>query len=512
MQRISLVQSALAVALLIVAGIVPVSLGEDGKDGESEGGPKLDPGKEGGEEPAKPAEPAEPPAFRLGEKDQRKVEKALEKYLVPSKKSRAENQKAIEKLIAKGFDGHSLLEDVPALEVIANGSRVFGSKAGRKGAIVSVKVPPDVHGFPGGVGTVNYWLYLPKNYTDKKLWPVVFALPDTKAFPDTSRYLKDVWLKNSAAIRDGFIVAVPTPSAKGKRWRTDSKSYARAMIALRHVLGTFEGHSKTAGPASDYTRVFIDGQDIAALLGARFSELFAGAILRGTDGTPGSINLRKYGQLHGLPAYCIVDPGKKSQRTFAMLVKEGNEDSVVVESADPIAADVESVAKWMAAVPARTQPREITYTLHDGSFQRHHWINVLAFDNTLKPPAGFTASCDRVNNVVTIQSRGLQQFEVSLNDALVDLNRDVTVKVMDDDQELIAYQGKAARDYSKVLTELIETNQPWRIYPVRISIDVPALRKSAAEAEAAAKAKAAAEKDVEEKGTSVGVTGGSLDR
>ena len=88
------------------------------------------------------------------------------------------------------------MEDVGALSEIANASRVFGSKAGRKGAIVTVKVPLAVHGFPGGVGTVSYSVYLPKKYTDKKLWPVLFCLPNTKDFPTTANYIKDVWLKS----------------------------------------------------------------------------------------------------------------------------------------------------------------------------------------------------------------------------------------------------------------------------------------------------------------------------
>ena len=505
MRTYSLNPAAILVTAMLLAGTASVLWAqEDGGDPAPEGEPNK--------EPAKEAQPQEPPLFKLSEKDRKKVHKALEKYLVPSKKSRADNAKGLEKLIDKKFEGHSLLEDVAALTDMANQSRVFGSKAGRKGAIVSVKVPPDVHGFPGGVGTVNYWLYLPKGYSDKKLWPVLFALPNTKDFPDTSRYLKDVLLKNSESIRNGYIVAVPTPSAKHKQWRTDSKSYARAMIALRHVVGTFEGQRKTAGPASDYTRVFLDGGDIAALLGARFSELFAGVILRGADGKAGRVDLRKFGQLNGLAAYCVVDPGSKNQSRFVAAVKDANPATVSVESKDLLAVDVEAMAKWMTELPARAHPRTISYTIHDGSFQRHHWINVLKYDSSMKPPADFTATCDRINNVVTIESRGLTQFEVSLNDALVDLNRDLTVKVVENDKEMIAYEGRAPRDLSMVLTELVDSNMPWRIYPVRISIDVPTLRQRAAEAEAAAKAKEAEEKKAEEGGTSVGVTGGSLDR
>jgi hypothetical protein len=492
-----------ALALLIAAPTLPAYQGsgvpkappgkkkQDTEEKKPEEDPEAKPEDKPGDESEKPEEKApaaeEPPVFKLSEKDRKKVNKELRAFLLPNKKSRAEMAKGFEKLSKKPIDGHSIMEDVQALSEIANGARVFGTKAGRKGAIVSIKVSPDVHGFPGGVGTVNYWIYLPKGYTDKKLWPVIFCLPNTKAYPDTSRYLKEVWQKKSKAIQNGFIVAVPTPASKGKQWRTDPKSYARAMIALRHVAGTYDQGRKTGGPASDYTRIFIDGGDVAALLAARFSELFAGAILRGSDGAAGSLNMRDTGGLNALPAYCVIDPKKSRQKTFAGILKTDNGATEVVEAADPLAADADKIAEWMTALPARTQPRSIQYTIHDGSFQRHHWINVIGFDSALKPAASFEATCDRANNVVTIKNRGLTEFEISLNDALVDLNREFTIKVIEDDKEYLAWKGKAPRDFAMYLSEQIDSNQPWRVYPVRIAVDMPSLRKKAAE-EAAKKA------------------------
>ena len=498
---LALVHVVLAVGIFLVTG--PSAFAEDKPPAAPGNEPGKDPGKE---DPAKKVQPEEAPVFVLSEKDRKKVAKELNKFLVPAKKGSARTSSGIEKLEKKPINGHSLMEDVAALTEIANASRVFGSKAGRKGAIVTVKVPPDVHGFPGGVGTVNYSIYLPKKYSDRKLWPVLFCLPNTKDFPTTSNYIKDVWQK-SPTIKDEFIVVVPTPASKGKDWRTDAKSYARALITLRHVAGTFGASRKTGGPASDYTRIWIDGDDTAALLAARFTEFFAGAILRGSDGKAGSINLRTAGGLNGLPAYCIVNPKKSKQTKYAELLKTDNAATEVVQFENPLAADAEAIAKWMKGLPPRGTPRSIQYTIHNSSFQRHQWINVLRYDSSLDPPASFEAVADRATNTVTVKARGLTQFEISLNDALVDLNNDVTIIVEEDGKPLEVLKGKVARDLGTMLTELIESNQPWRVYPVRIAVDMPTLRRKAAEAEAAKKAKEAAEKKAKGEESSAEVVG-----
>ncbi|MHC4940196.1 MAG: hypothetical protein ACYTHK_14705 [Planctomycetota bacterium] len=491
--------------LAILVGIAPALHAQ-----EPAGEEKQDPPKEGEEKKAEET-PQEPKAFVLSEKDRKKVEKELNAFLVPSKKGRAEMARGLEKLDKKPIDGHSFMEDVTALTEISNHSRVFGSKAGRAGSVRSVDVPPEVHGFPGGVGTVKYWIRLPKGYRDKQLWPVIFCLPDAKAFPDTAKYIKDVWMK-SATAKEKYIVVAPTPAAKGKRWRTDPTSYARAMITLRHVLGTFDADRKTGGPASDYLRVFVDGEDMAAIVAARFSEMFAGAVLRGATGTVGRVKLRAAGGLNRLPAYCVIKPGKGPQQKFVGILRADNAATVAVESEDSNAADPEAIVQWMEGLPKRTAPRSITYTIHDSSFQRHHWINVLRFDGSRKDPVAFDATCDRINNVVTINSNGLIQFEVSLNDALVDLNRVVTINVVEGDKTYEAWKGKLTRDLGAMLIELVESNQPWRVYPSRVSIDMPAIRAAAAEAEAEKKAEEAAKEETEKKGASVEITGGSLDR
>jgi len=427
---------------------------------------------------AKPAEePKEPPAWKIPDKDLRKIESPLDEFLRGDPKDRADLLKKIEKAVERPVDGHSMLEDVERLIDIANHARNFNPKL-KKGQVQEIPVGPEVHGFPA-IGTVKYWLYVPKEYRDDRLWPLLFCIPDQKKYGDGKKYVED-WIAKSPAVAEGFLVVVPQPHAKGAQWTTPA-SLARAMITLRHAAGTFGVDKKEAGPATDYLRIFIDGEDEASVIAARFPELFAGAVLRGADGRAGGPSVAAIGQLSGMPAFCVVDPKSKAQRDFAQKIVERNEASVVIEDAS-LDGNPTAMGIWMDKLPARKpEPRDISYTVHDGSFQRHYWINVLDFDASYKPAASFRATADRAKNDVTVEVEGISRFEVFLSDALVDLSRPVRIVIMEEGRELPFFLTKDGRDtltreLGTMLGELLDSNHPWRIYPVKLVVDVAELR------------------------------------
>ncbi|MFI5403785.1 MAG: hypothetical protein ACHQ1G_12680 [Planctomycetota bacterium] len=453
--------------------------------------------------------PKEPPAWKLPEKDVKKLADLLSEYLGGPAKERAELLKKIEKTIEKPVDGHSALEDVAALVTMCNDARGFNPKL-KKGQVQELSVGPEVHGFPN-IGTVKYWLYVPKDYPRDRLWPLLFCIPDQRKHGDGKKYIED-WVAKSPAVAQSFLVAVPQPNAKGAEW-TSPESLARAMITLRHAGGTFGVDAKEAGPASDYLRVFIEGEDEASVIAARFSEAFAGAILRGADGRTGSkTNVAAAGQLSGMPAYCLVDPKSKSQRELAQMILAKNAASVVVEDGT-LAGDPAAIGEWMDKLPARApEPREISYSVHDGSFQRHYWISVLDFDASVEPAASFSAKADRATNDVRIEVDGVERFELFLSDALVDLSRPVRIVVAEGDKELPFFATEKgtdtlARDLGTMLGELLDSNHPWRVYTVKLVVNVRELRERAAAAEAAAAPPAEGAKPAEDAGKPAGEAG-----
>ncbi len=434
-----------------------------------------------------PEEPKEPPAWRIPDKDARKLQDLFAEYLGGPAKERAEVLKKIERAIEKPIDGHSMLEDVAALVSMANRARGFNAKV-KKGQVQEVPVGPEVHGFPN-TGTVKYWLYVPKEYPGDRLWPLLVCIPDQKKHGDGKKYAEE-WVSKSPSVAQSFVVVVPQAHAKGAEW-TSPESLARAMISLRHAAGTFGVEPKDGGPATDSLRIFLEGADEASIIVARFPEVFAGAILRGADGRAGAKpNVAAAGQLSGVPAFCVIDPKSKAQREFAQRIHAKNAASAVVEDGS-LVGDPAAIGQWMEKLPARPpQPREIAYSVHDGSFQRHYWINVIDFDASVDPAASFTATADRAKNEVRIDVDGIGRFELFLSDALVDLNRPVRIVISEADKEFAFFATKdgfdtLTRDVGTMLGELLDSNHAWRVYPVKLLVDVRELRERAAAAEAA---------------------------
>jgi hypothetical protein len=239
-------------------------------------------------------------------------------------------------------------------------------------------------------------------------------------------------------------------------------------------------------------RIFIDGEDEASVIAGRFPEMFAGAVLRGADGrTSARPNVARYGQLSGMPAFLVIDPKSKAQKTFAQEVLKQNPKGVIIEDAT-VEGNPKAIGVWMEKLdPRPAEPREISYTVHDSSFQRHYWINVLDFDASLDPPASFRATADRAKNDVVVDVDGISRFELFLSDALVDLNKPVRVVVMEDDKELPFFdtddgRDTLTRDVGTMLDELLDSNQPWRVYTVKLQVNVRELRDRAAKKAAAA--------------------------
>jgi hypothetical protein len=237
-------------------------------------------------------------------------------------------------------------------------------------------------------------------------------------------------------------------------------------------------------------RVFIEGEDEASVIAARFAEAFAGAVLHAADGKAGA-NVARAGQLSGMPAFCVVNPKSKGQREFAQATLARNAAGVVVEDETGV-GNPAAIGIWMDKLPVRhSQPRQIDYSVHDTSFQRHHWINVLEFDASVEPASSFSAAADRAKNEVVIEVEGISRFELFLSDALVDLSKPVRIVVSEADKELTFFATKdgcdtVARDLGTMLGELLDSNQPWRAYPVKLVIDVGELRERAAQAPAPA--------------------------
>jgi len=107
----------------------------------------------------------------------------------------------------------------------------------------------------------------------------------------------------------------------------------------------------------------------------------------------------------------------------------------------------------------------------------------------VKPAAWFAATADRAKNEVVVDVNGVTRFELFLNDAVVDLNKELRIVVTDGDAQYEFYKDTASRDLAVLLGELVASNHPWRVYPVRFLVDLKVLKEREAKRKAAEEAK-----------------------
>ena len=137
--------------------------------------------------------------------------------------------------------------------------------------------------------------------------------------------------------------------------------------------------------------------------------------------------------------------------------------------------DTQSALSWLAGLPERNSyPLEFEVTLTESWQGRYYWVQALRFDPPTAVPAGkvarFKVAVNRETNTITIDSEFVYQFQLYLNDAIVNL--DLPVKIMRNG-ELHTYQ--AARSVATALESFESTLDAGLFFPAVIRrVDVPA--------------------------------------
>ncbi len=94
--------------------------------------------------------------------------------------------------------------------------------------------------------------------------------------------------------------------------------------------------------------------------------------------------------------------------------------------------DTQSALAWFATLPPRNSyPLDFEVTLTQSWQGRYYWVQALRFDPPGAVPAGkvarFKVAVNRETNTITIDSEFVYQFQIFLNDAIVDLDKEVFI-------------------------------------------------------------------------------------
>ena len=300
--------------------------------------------------------------------------------------------------------------------------------------------------------TIEYAYHAPKGYKSKDgPVPLVLCIPDEGDEP--GRYLDEDW--NLPDLRNGVVLAAIQMPEDLELWGVsnglDTPGGVEAvMFALRGVREKF---------IVDVDRIFLAGTGVgvgpAVTIAAMFPHIFAGVAGRQGDLADGSSpkNFRN------LP--CLFAGGGAKVTAFVDEAASLDYEGVVAQPD----AKPEDVAAWILETTRNANPVSLTFSpaARSGSC---YWVNIDGFDPAESPE--ITAIIDREKNAIAITSRGISTATLFFNDALVDMDREVTVVCNG-----VEHKDTFGRSLTTALDQYYNSNDWSRVYTAIKPYDLP---------------------------------------
>jgi hypothetical protein len=301
------------------------------------------------------------------------------------------------------------------------------------------------------------WVSVPRSHGPKTLSPLLLTVlaadqEAKKALPALYGDLLKDWIVVALpadAKAAGFdVVREPWLAALGLRWAVENLRVDRDRVVL------------DAAPAVS---------NLALALGAEWTVHFAGVVLRAPTGTnPLSANL-------GLCAVALVEPvpGADAHAKAVEALKAAVPAAASVPAGD---AGTAPLQKWIGEVPARRLPQAGAEPLSwrtrpQGGEPWGYWLWVFrAADAKKDRLVTVTLRRDAEKGIVDLESDNLAEGILLLNDDLVDLDREVQVRV--NGREV--FRGKPARSAKTALYWIGQTGERTLFVPAEIRFTVPA--------------------------------------
>lgn len=326
---------------------------------------------------------------------------------------------------------------------------------------------------------VEYSLFIPKTYKPVTPLPTVVMLPPAAGAGE--------WLKAATAFEqawegeastDQTIVALPhvpnglemDPIPDFNREGAEQEEERRNGTVLR-TLGDVMGSYNV-----DRGRVFLDCGTGNCGYGVRlltlFPDRFAGLILR----DPVAVDDLRLGSLRGIPVL-MLKTGNNGAVVDALQkrIEENNAGTVTVleaKGAYPFKESGADIAAWMSQKQRNMSPRHVVIEPNHDRFNRAYWAKIEVADSLMttsgdKRPR-LEVKADPQANRITVDTVGVERFELVLNDDLVDLDKEFTIVVNGK-----AVQETRRRSFSE-MKKRMDLRSDWDyLFPVRYSTTVP---------------------------------------
>lgn len=336
---------------------------------------------------------------------------------------------------------------------------------------------------------VTYGLVVPKGYRETSSYRAVIALPghdpEKKLWIGAKDWFDKTWRGPELADSTMFLLpsleneldydGMPDPTKDGDTALESRRVEALFLMLFTNVYRDYR---------LDFDRLLLDcgkgNCGFGLRLATYFPSRFAGLILRHPVDAEGL----RLDSLTGVPVLLLSSPDTKAAcdkiaktlndlQAGACTVLEGKGSYPFLDSRPEI-------AEWAKKAQRDLFRSKVTIVPTSNKFRTGYWVRVgVAEQIGLVPDAQrplISVEADAKENRITVNARSIGDFSLSLNDAIVDLDKEVTIVVNG-----VAEKVKPQRNWKKMCEQMQKLTDPTLLFPYTYVKKVPKVEEKKGE-------------------------------
>lgn len=287
----------------------------------------------------------------------------------------------------------------------------------------------------------EYSQVLPRGYRPKSSYPAVMLVPGYNesrgSWEEDSAYFKATWKGNAFGSKSVMVIPRlpdemlldPVPDLGRVQDQVQEMNRVKAIFSpIGAVQRTIH---------LDRERLILDCGKGASGFGVRimtyFPDRFAGLIVR----HPADIGKTRIDSLMGTPVLIVrsqetKDAADKLREGLDGLLP-GNVTVIEAEGEYPYSGLSDQIGEWARGVKRDLYRKKVSLVPNHDSFKKGYWVNIVVAESldtvSEKDRPHLTAEADKDANRITITTKSISSIRLSLNDALIDLDKEFTIVV-----------------------------------------------------------------------------------
>jgi hypothetical protein len=335
-------------------------------------------------------------------------------------------------------------------------------------------------------GVPAHSVFIPRNYKpEADSLPSLLVLPGTagEGWTSSREHFASTW-EGSAFLNAAFAVVIDVPAEMDMDPVPDLSQPNAVDSERQRIRQVFAPMGAELKPLNyDRDRLYLDcgrgSSGFGLRLASYFPTRFAALVLRHPVPVTGDMRL---GSLAGVPVLLVSTPETKDAcDSLAKVLNELEAGKCTIlegKGAYPFKESQADIEAWLVPQKRNMARSRVIVEPNSESFRKVFWVNILKMEPLAGLPAAmrprFVVEADRSTNRIKIESRGVEQFQLLLNDDLVDLSKEFTIDV---NGKLVTQT--LSRNFGFMTEQMVTLFDPGWIFTAQYSAEVSKSEKDA---------------------------------